>query len=634
MLRQKYALKILSGDAMSSIGWRRFQTEARTIAKLDHLNIIKVHNLGIHADRVPYYVMELIDGETLASVVRREGALELETVIDLFVPLCEGLSYAHSRGVVHRDIKPSKIMLVQGARSIVPKLVDFGLVKLVGDALSPSQQLTATGEVFGSPLYMSPEQSVGRHINERSDIYSLGCSLFETLTGAPPFVGENIVQTILKHQNEEPPSLKEASMGLDFSPEWEAVVKRVLAKEADDRYQTMDELAQDLRAIKEGKKLSVQYTTTGDGDLFSESETEEAAPQQKNLGKARVSAASALILALCVIAFSAGSYFAVKQKSAPKEAHVTGLNYGGVQPEQAVTVTSDEIKELENISIPFAQNGGKPVNNQKVFKFPKDISLGNLVHSFADPKIKAVVHDAKGEFAIPDDGMITFEANNYCGVHPKIFRKFLPTDLQGLVLYGGATDTDDELFYINHLESLRVLNLDGTDVTAKGMQIVDSLPNLIVLSMVHTYGVTGADMAKLKCLRRLTSISFSRNKDPGPMLEALVGSPNMLNMTFDYTPLTATDIKLLARMPNLRGLSLNSCNLTADSIEPLANMPQLERLNIRGNSFSPKLIDLFKDKRIAWLELSTPHWSAADIARLQTALGPRCKFHDFVKPEI
>ncbi len=623
MLRQKYALKILSGDSPSNIGWRRFQTEARTIAKLDHPSIVKVHNLGIHDEKVPYYVMELLDGETLSAIIRREGALELDTVIDLFIPLCKGLAYAHSHGIVHRDIKPSNIILVSRNRKIVPKLVDFGLVKLVGDALSPSQQLTNTGEVFGSPLYMSPEQSVGRHINERSDIYSLGCTMFEALTGAPPFVGENVVQTILKHQNEAPQTLRQASMGLDFSPEWEALITRVLAKEASERYQTMDELAADLQAIRDGKKLSVEYSTTGDGDLFSEQEEKKKAQTKAYL----LIAASALV-ALCLVAIAIGGYLAIKQKPAVKTAHVDGFKDGGILPEQPVS-QPDVDPSLEKVTVPFVQNGGKPVNGFKIYKFPANLSLGTLFVAYDQPGKKTDEIDAKGEKSIPVATKVTFETSSFVGVHPKIFRKFLPEDLQGLRLFAEATDTDDELYYVNHLSQLSALFLDGTDVTPRGLKIVEEMPSLKVLSMVRTKHVSGADLAKLKCLNSLSTINFSRGRDVSTLLQALKGRQNIVNLTLDSVPLTEADMNLLATVPNLNVLSVNCCGLTSDAIAPLATLPNLHNLYIRGNDLSPRLIDLFKDsKTLSWIEMNNPKWSAADLARIKAALGPRVSYRD------
>jgi serine/threonine protein kinase len=515
-------------------------------------------------------------------------------------------------------------MLVTRNRKIVPKLVDFGLVKLVGGALSPSQQLTATGEVFGSPMYMSPEQSVGRHINERSDIYSLGCTMFEALTGGPPFVGENIVQTILKHQNEAPPTLKHASMGLDFSPEWDAVVQRVLAKEASDRYQTMDELAHDLQAIKDGKKLSLLYATTGTGDLFSEEEEKKRTKAKGNL--LIIASAALAILLVCV---GTGGYLAYKQHKPPKIAHVTGLSYGGVQPEQAVRLTPLEDQQLENISIPFVQNGGKPIKGSRVYKFPPDFILGGLTINFDSPKEKRTAIDAKGEVKIPEGARVQFEAGRECGIHPKIFRKFLPDDLVALQLFGNATDTDDELYYVNHLTNLELLNLDATDVTPRGLKLVDQMPKLNQLSLSTTKYVTGADLAKLKCLDRLIVLNFTSGKDVRSLLKALKGSKAMVVLCLNHTTVTADDIKLLATIPTLQNLNLNCCNLAAEDLAPLATLPLLKQLLVRGNKLSPKLIDLVKNNNhLGWLEMDKPEWSQADLARLDAAMRGRYKFRN------
>jgi serine/threonine protein kinase len=623
MLRQTYALKILTSDSPSTVSWRRFQTEARTIAKLDHPNIIKVHNLGIHNDRVPYYVMELLDGETLSSLFRRQGPLNPATVIDLFIPMCDGLAYAHSHGIVHRDIKPSNIMLVSRNHIVVPKLVDFGLVKLVGNAISPSQQLTNTGEVFGSPLYMSPEQSVGRHINERSDIYSLGCTMFEALAGSPPFVGENIVQTILKHQNEEPPTLKQASMGLDFSPEWEAVMKRVLAKEASDRYQTMDELANDLRAIKDGKRLRTGHATTGGGDLFSEEEE-----KKRVLAKGKLLVLVSLGVMCLLALMGTGGYFYLKQqKKAP--VHVDPLAYNGIQAEQAVTVTPAAQKDLENISLPFVQNGGKPINGFRVYKFPTDIIIGSFEVNYMDLTKKSYSIDASGEIKVPVDGLIAFQAGNKCGDMPKIFRKFLPGDFVSIALPGGATDTTDQLHYLDHLTNLQALNLDGTDVTPAALKIIEAMPHLTGLSLAHTRNLTGADLAQLKTLPQMERIIFRGGKDVSPLLQALKGSMKIRQLCLDGVKLSPQDIKLITTMHGLEDLSLNCCGLTDDALAPLNSLPRMGKLSLRGNDFSSKFIDIFKDKKsLVWLTMSNPKWSEHDLARFKQIFAHRYVFRD------
>lgn len=619
MLRQAYALKILTTDSPDNTSWRRFQTEARTIAKLNHPNIIKVHNLGIHNQTTPFYVMELLSGETLSSWIKREGALAPAAVIDLFLPLCDGLAYAHSHGIVHRDIKPSNIMLVSQNNKVVPKLVDFGLVKLVGSALSPSQQLTNTGEVFGSPLYMSPEQSVGRHINERSDIYSLGCTMFEALTGAPPFVGENVVQTILKHQNEAPPTLKQASMGGEFSPEWEAVIARALEKEASNRHQTMQELARDLQAIKDGKKLRKKFATDG-GDLFDLEDAEEEAEKKKAVSQGHLLVAGS-VLVLILLGVGATGYFLMqKQNAAVPPTHVDTLNYGGIQSEKQAPATVAENRELEDISVPFLKDDGQP-NGIKTFVFPTSVSLGNLF--IEQPGKERLTVECMGTKTAPVAGLTTFEADKICGVHPKIYRKFSKGDIQAVILPPAATDTDDELHFLNHLTEIGILNVDGSDITAAGLKVVDEMPKLTNLSAANLKKLSGKDLAESKILPRLQNLNFNGGSDVGPLIEALKNSKNMTDLSLNNCRLTAADIKTLASIKNLTRISLNDCNLTTEDIKPLATMPTLTTMVLRGNNFTPDLIDLFKDRPFAWLQITKPNWSEEDIARFKSTFGQR-----------
>ena len=148
------------------------------------------------------------------------------------------MDYAHQEGVIHRDIKPNNIILLKSDNSpIVPKIVDFGIAKLVAGEDSESAALTQTGEVFGTPLNMSPEQCAGEAVDQRSDIYSLGCVLFEALTGAPPFRGQTALETMMLHTKNATPSLKEASLGLEFPETIQRIICKMLAKIPNERYQ-------------------------------------------------------------------------------------------------------------------------------------------------------------------------------------------------------------------------------------------------------------------------------------------------------------------------------------------------------------------------------------------------------------
>ncbi len=254
-LGKELALKTIDKYLLSDITIRRFQAEARAAFAVDHPNIISVNDFGLLDDQTPFLVMEIVNGETLGDRLKNR-ALTVDEAIPIFIQVCFGLAHAHESGVVHRDIKPNNIMLLDhapfGTEGSV-KILDFGIAKLTQHEGGEIQALTRTGEIFGSPLYMSPEQCTGGQVDHRSDIYSLGCVLFEALTGTPPFVGDNALSTMMMHQSGAAPSLKEASLGAEFPQELERVVQTMLAKNPAGRYQNLGIAAHDLAAIKRGE---------------------------------------------------------------------------------------------------------------------------------------------------------------------------------------------------------------------------------------------------------------------------------------------------------------------------------------------------------------------------------------------
>ena len=261
LLNKEFALKTIEQNAISPVALRRFQQEARATFALDHPNIIGVKDFGVLANQTPFLVMELINGETFADRIKRIGSISLDRAIPIFVQICFGLAYAHECGIVHRDVKPGNIMLMRGTPEGTDgsiKILDFGIAKLAAHEGGEIQALTRTGEIFGSPMYMSPEQCSGLNVDHRADIYSLGCVFYEALTGAPPCVGENALSTMMKHQTEIPLTLKQASMGFDFPSGIEEIIARMLAKSPDQRYQSLSKVANDLGALNRGDFLSLK----------------------------------------------------------------------------------------------------------------------------------------------------------------------------------------------------------------------------------------------------------------------------------------------------------------------------------------------------------------------------------------
>ena len=183
--------------------------------------------------------MDYLEGIGLDQVLLNENHLSVQRVLDIFIPIADGLSHAHQKGVVHRDLKPSNIILCLDSRkNTVPRVVDFGIAKMS----SPEQALTKTGEIFGSPPYMSPEQCKGSDLDLRSDIYSLGCVMYQSLTGRPPVSGESVLQTLYKQVHEQPPGFREICADFEIPQEIEAIVFKCLKKDRAIRFRSMSEL--------------------------------------------------------------------------------------------------------------------------------------------------------------------------------------------------------------------------------------------------------------------------------------------------------------------------------------------------------------------------------------------------------
>lgn len=228
---------------------RRFEREVRAISGLQHPNIVAAHDAD-ECEAGPYLVMEFVSGQDLASIVRNRRPLAAAEAVDYILQAARGLAYAHAKGVVHRDVKPGNLLRTEETGCI--KITDLGLARLKDDPVhldASASSLTETGNILGTVLFMAPEQSLDSKTSDhRSDIYSLGCTLFFLLHGRPPFVGESTVDTVMLHHHAPIPSLRE---GREDVPESvEGAFRRMVAKRPQDRFQTMDEVVAALEACE------------------------------------------------------------------------------------------------------------------------------------------------------------------------------------------------------------------------------------------------------------------------------------------------------------------------------------------------------------------------------------------------
>ena len=231
---RKVAIKTLRAELAASIGADRFLREIRVAANLQHPNVLGLYDSG-EANGILFYVMPFIEGESLRARLNREQQLPLHDAVRITREAAEALAYAHEHGVVHRDIKPENILLQNGHALVA----DFGIARAVDAA---GEKLTQTGMAVGTPHYMSPEQSLGAdHADGRSDIYSLGCVLYELLAGQPPFDGPNSRAILARHAMEQVPSIRIVRQSVP--EELEDAVLQALEKTPADRFQKMSELA-------------------------------------------------------------------------------------------------------------------------------------------------------------------------------------------------------------------------------------------------------------------------------------------------------------------------------------------------------------------------------------------------------
>lgn len=238
----RVAIKLLKPELLADAIFRqRFQHEAQAIAAIEHPNVARFLDLVVGDPT--FLVMEYVRGPTLANRLREEKKLDPERAVSIAIRLSWALHAAHAAGVIHRDLKPSNVILSPDIEhGEVPKLIDFGLAKLATTAEQAS--LTRTGQLIGTPQYMSPEQIAGKNVDARSDIYALGCLLFEMLSGRPPFLGDDDFQVLYKQVHE--PAEKLSAVATDVPKALEGVVACALAKEPDQRYASMPDLARAL----------------------------------------------------------------------------------------------------------------------------------------------------------------------------------------------------------------------------------------------------------------------------------------------------------------------------------------------------------------------------------------------------
>jgi beta-lactam-binding protein with PASTA domain/predicted Ser/Thr protein kinase len=387
-LDRQVAIKVLVHPFDRDAGFvARFRREAQAAARLNHPNIVGVYDAGSDGD-TQFIVMEYIEGRTLASFLAEEGvAPSPMQAVELTEKVAAALESAHQHGIVHRDIKPANVMVTRGGEV---KVMDFGIARLQTDATAPQ-----TSSVIGTPAYFSPEQAQGQPVDARSDIYSLGCVLYELIAHRQPFTGDTPVAVAYKQVNEVPPA--PSAFNPDVPPALDAVVMKCMAKNPANRYQTAAELIRDLERVRNG--LDVEATpllpmasSAAATQVIARQPTQVMPPPEPE-GSSRKLWLGALIALLVLAVLAGGGYLLAQALKPEAPARVT-------MPFVKNKALDDATAQLEGLGLAVRTKEEPTLQFDPDTVIEQDPSAGTLIDAGSEVILTVAVRPDKVE--VPD----------------------------------------------------------------------------------------------------------------------------------------------------------------------------------------------------------------------------------------
>ncbi|MFB0565356.1 MAG: protein kinase [Candidatus Aminicenantaceae bacterium] len=374
---------------------KRFIKEAQSAGKLTHPNIITIYDVGREKD-MTYIVMQYVEGQSLQKTITSGKKFTTQEVTQLMSQLCDALDYAHQNGIIHRDIKPGNILI---DREGMPYLVDFGIARI------ETSTLTQSGTILGTPSYMSPEQVMGKKIDSRSDIFSLGIILYELLTGKKPFDGESITTIIYKIVNEEPTPL--VKVRKNMPPGFEHLIEKALAKDPQDRYQACAELNADLHEL-------IQLT---DKTLTLKTSKEAIATSKRKKRRTWGIILAASLGGIAILA--GGGYLYLTQK--PKETSAPPVEIKEVKAEEPPGPTQLEVADPDSIDVKIK----KVIESFENKDFTQTLQLAKEVISEQAENITAKEYLEKAEIKLNEELIANFLASGISSYKTGKFRESL-----------------------------------------------------------------------------------------------------------------------------------------------------------------------------------------------------------------
>lgn len=583
VLNNIVSVKLLLDDVSDGVA-QRFQREAITSARLNHRNIVRVSDFGQNDDGRLYLVMEYLEGGTLLDEIDKNSGYTVSDALPIWIKICEGLSHAHNQGVLHRDVKPSNVMMsLEPNGKVVPKLVDFGLAKLK----SGDKTETTGGRVFGSPSYLSPEAVRGGEIDFRTDVYSLGCLIFETLAGKPPFLANTAFETLNQKLNKKAPSLFEAT-GVEYPTQLEEILEKSLAKDPDDRYSDVASLKNALEELYELDEYDEEDEETEEINIR---ETLILAPFEP---KRKLKTTNVLITIGLGLALLVTLYFFVRDFSQL-------FSYSNPLAGKPQTVVEKRPKLLQTLQ--FDSDNKLVWNGSGDDKAQKSILLLSSTRRFKILRIKKT--DVTGKkIAFLKASKLTGLDLDGCRLDAAAMKELSGIkSLRYLNLYGAKGISDEGIEYLKNLRRLQRLVIGKTEISDKIFTVIPHLRNLEYLDISSCHRLSGKGVESLSKLPKLKELRIGGAR---------------------FNPLETKSLAYLKSIKNLNSLFLSHMAIENENIEQLNSLPITELHLYSVPVSNPGLLKLKDQKSINRLTVERSYMVTIDgINELRSKL-PNC----------
>ncbi len=653
------AIKILARN-QSSETVVRFQREAKAASKLAHRNLVSIMNVGIAGGDQLYLVMEYAKGRTLSDLLK-DKPLSLAESVNIVSQICEGMSHAHSSGVTHRDLKPSNVLVdSENLTDASVKVVDFGIAK-IDNSTGSAGGVTISGEIIGTPQYMSPEQITSEPVDRRSDIYSTGCILYFMLTARHPHEADSMLELMQAKTQVTAPRVNSVGNHRPVPEEVEDVVARCLMVNPDDRFSTMGELKEALLKASHVSDI---------GEVKSESS------KRLSIGIYALLAAS-----LSTVLFGSMYMLLVNQSSEHTDKKPVPL---ASSPSLAAFDNHEIFVDSNDISLVFRRYKKDPDAWSAVVGATDDhlaLLVGQRVRELklsGQPKFtdRACHHIAKlNDLAVLN--LSDTEIGNAGVAELAKCRNLRELSLSGTKVDDNGLEpltrlplldnlslehtrvTNDGMKFVAKMKSLGRIDLTRDDISDAGLMQLSKIPLFCVhleQTKVSNHGLSA--FAKSKTLDRLyvegTAISEAGLRNVGKCrlseiwvdgcsnvddrcLEYIARTwPNILKLGLADTKVTAAGIKSIEKLHHLTELRLSALHLSDADLEPIFGLQELQTLNLRGNEITDKTIGRIPElSRLKKLELThCPHVSDRAVNDLKTLLRTRKRYMSITAPSV